>query len=84
MQRSGKLGDVSAVLWRGCQVEIVLQHKLGIGTIAWGCATVANGVDEGGERLKVALVGYVDAWLGESGAFVLSTLYGFGKVQVDA
>ena len=61
-----------------------MQHKLGIGTIAWCCATIANGVDKGGERRKVALVGYVDARLGEGGAFVLSTLYGFGKVEVDA
>ena len=41
MQDAGKLGDVSAVLRRGCQVEIVLQHKLCICTIARSCTSIA-------------------------------------------
>jgi UDP-N-acetylmuramoyl-L-alanyl-D-glutamate--2,6-diaminopimelate ligase len=41
-------------------------------------------LDEGGESLQVTLVGYVDARLSERLAFLLGTLYGFGKVEVDA
>ena len=41
MQDAGKLGDVSAVLRRGCQVKIVLQDKLCIGTIARSCTSIA-------------------------------------------
>ena len=82
MQDAGKLGYVSAVLRRGGQVKIVLQDKLCIGTIAWSCAIIADGVDEGGERLQIALVGYVDARLSERLAFLLGTLYGFGKMEV--
>ena len=42
MQDAGKFGDVSAVLRRGGQGEIVLQDKLCIGTIARGCAILAD------------------------------------------
>ena len=55
-----------------------------MGAIAWGWATIADGINEGGERREVALVGYVDARLCKCGAFLLGTRYGFGKVEVDA